>query len=1327
MALLQSPRKVVPLAMDDEHVPRPKPRSAGPNVTRRVFFCGVVVEGAESGREIPQDIQDLIGSLGENLESVTASAQSSPSQDGTDLARAATRRRAMTNTSALVDIVKELVTTERNYVKKLRILKTEYADPLRNFSKNKNTAIIGSYEAKTLFGNIDQLLPVNEAFLADLEKMDSERGPGVGDVALKHFKMLKGFENYRQYFAKHEEVQKLFEQEFKKNSRFAEYIERVKYSTAADSRNKFGLRELIAEPWQRIPRYTLMFNTMLKHMAMNHPQRRQLEEAIECASTIARAETDAETKRMAVMHCLSTSIEDFPMQLVSNSRHFIDCIDVQDVIAADPHAPISSNGPAGAATLSCTLFLFDDKLVIVKRPNEKSGRSLAGLDQLDKVVKGGLLPSSMRKSGLVCKGVIDITDVVATDVGGADIHIFLENPLHDQSERWAGRQFRALSVVFPPAAVYLDPLRTESEKQRFLNNLWTVQARFRTRGERSVVLCGEECEVENRGGYVTYARTYFNVYTRMAFLQETKKTKIVMHIDQEGLADAIPFGDVEGPYVVVKIQPMAGELARYNVTSSYEDEPEEDIMQTSRIAERIVQTIHQYGLFKFKTNSVSRPTTPTASRSRAAIFGLDVISRNLFGARPGSAMGDFFGGSVNSHRRSRTTGSRTSTLTGTSSSASSNATRFSRSSTTTAATSIMGMDDEPQAQSSSLSKGSRNSRTRSLSRGAKKLVKRAKSPFMSDREQTPDTEDEDENPRPSALHARSQSHSNVYDKDSYKRARSSRNQMTVDDSERDLAMRLELARRNSQNQNGGHDYDSPASEAPLEETIYEDEPPPSLRPLSRLSRMSRALPETPQDYDYESAKSTRSTTPTIRAPSPLIGSPDRHDRSLSRNSSDRSDRRPMGPRSPSPLPIASPPTTPVRLPSLDTEAEMETTLVNVPFPVTPARQVYRKTPIPRSKRQPFEPTSVLNTDTTPKASSEPSSAGPAKPPSIVEPLSIKKRSSVRTNSSVASSTPSIPALGSGSPGSAGRKAPLMRRPSPIGKSAFANATRRTSGQRPMKALKTDDDVDLDDLELKVKRVAESTKADIESSYRAVKRIRLETQRVTTASPVRAAVANWETGSPVKRASGRDSPALTREAQARRDEMFQAIGKRANDGVGATRPRIHTMFETSMSSSSVLSNGSRSSQTDDLVRSVDDLAEAAERHLEQALRDQEDVSADIKVLMQLLRQRTDELVKTGLGAQNWKRQYEVVSELLNNSQQEVHELYQFFNEELDGMFDAANLPDDDAWAAMTRKVKEAHQGKARVEQENSQLKTRIAELELQQEQWATLLREHGLIP
>jgi hypothetical protein len=62
---------------------------------------------------------------------------------------------------------------------------------------------------------------VNEAFLADLEHMLSPEGRevgGIGDVALKHFRELKGFENYKQYYAKREEAQAIFEREVRKTS-----------------------------------------------------------------------------------------------------------------------------------------------------------------------------------------------------------------------------------------------------------------------------------------------------------------------------------------------------------------------------------------------------------------------------------------------------------------------------------------------------------------------------------------------------------------------------------------------------------------------------------------------------------------------------------------------------------------------------------------------------------------------------------------------------------------------------------------------------------------------------------------------------------------------------------------------------------------------------------------------------------------------------------------------------------------------------------------------------------------------------------------------------
>jgi hypothetical protein len=106
------------------------------------------------------------------------------------------------------------------------------------------------------------------------------------------------------------------------------------------------------------------------------------------------------------------------------------------------------------------------------------------------------------------------------------MHFYLESPPQDQTDRWSGRSFRAFSVVHPPSPANLDPTRTELDKTRFLENLWNAQAMYRTKAGQSVVLSGEETEVESRGGRVTLARTYFNIYQRTAFLQENKKASL---------------------------------------------------------------------------------------------------------------------------------------------------------------------------------------------------------------------------------------------------------------------------------------------------------------------------------------------------------------------------------------------------------------------------------------------------------------------------------------------------------------------------------------------------------------------------------------------------------------------------------------------------------------------------------------------------------------------------------------------------------------------------------------------------------------------------------
>lgn len=132
--------------------------------------------------------------------------------------------------------------------------------------------------------------------------------------------------------------------------------------------------------------------------------------------------------------------------LISNNRDYIDSIDVEDTVveqgrgagsishSTSPMRPSLNHhatSPAGTqsrtSSLHCTLILFDDKLVIVKRVSAGiNGRKVTGLDSIDKMMKAGgglnglaLSGTTFTKDKLEFRGVVDILDVIATDVGNS--------------------------------------------------------------------------------------------------------------------------------------------------------------------------------------------------------------------------------------------------------------------------------------------------------------------------------------------------------------------------------------------------------------------------------------------------------------------------------------------------------------------------------------------------------------------------------------------------------------------------------------------------------------------------------------------------------------------------------------------------------------------------------------------------------------------------------------------------------------------------------------------------------------------------------------------
>lgn len=72
---------------------------------------------------------------------------------------------------------------------------------------------------------------------------------------------------------------------------------------------------------------------------------------------------------------------------------------------------------------------------------------------------------------------------------------------------------------------------------------------------------------------------------------------MVVHIDELGTSDPLPFGIDGPPFVSIRVQPIPGALARFKVTSSDpNDENEEDIVQIGRVSDRVIHTSEHYRL-----------------------------------------------------------------------------------------------------------------------------------------------------------------------------------------------------------------------------------------------------------------------------------------------------------------------------------------------------------------------------------------------------------------------------------------------------------------------------------------------------------------------------------------------------------------------------------------------------------------------------------------------------------------------------------------------------------------------------------------------------------
>ena len=171
--------------------------------------------------------------------------------------------------------VVELLNTEHSYCKSLHKMMEVYHDPLRH-EQFKLKPILKEEDIDTIFGNVEDLIVIADDLRNNLQKrLDSAsvegQVPRVGDIMCTIAPVLKLYQKYVSIFER-------------AATRLVECRDKFpQFATFLDTKTQTGempLDSLLIMPVQRIPRYKLLLEEIIKHKPADDPDQADLQEAL---------------------------------------------------------------------------------------------------------------------------------------------------------------------------------------------------------------------------------------------------------------------------------------------------------------------------------------------------------------------------------------------------------------------------------------------------------------------------------------------------------------------------------------------------------------------------------------------------------------------------------------------------------------------------------------------------------------------------------------------------------------------------------------------------------------------------------------------------------------------------------------------------------------------------------------------------------------------------------------------------------------------------------------------------------------------------------------
>ncbi|KNE65155.1 hypothetical protein AMAG_10808 [Allomyces macrogynus ATCC 38327] len=187
----------------------------------------------------------------------------------------------------------ELIVTEQAYVRDLQTVADLFIQPLMGTRGREALADVpGGHEAtvKTLFGNWEELLVTNVAFLSDLE-LRQEKDDGLieapGGLILDH---IQGMKCYMPYCAGQKRSIERLSELMQTRPTMAEFVQ----TAQADPRcRSLDLGSYLLKPMQRMTRYPLLIKQVLHYTPEAHSDHKDLMAALAAAEANLHAANEA--------------------------------------------------------------------------------------------------------------------------------------------------------------------------------------------------------------------------------------------------------------------------------------------------------------------------------------------------------------------------------------------------------------------------------------------------------------------------------------------------------------------------------------------------------------------------------------------------------------------------------------------------------------------------------------------------------------------------------------------------------------------------------------------------------------------------------------------------------------------------------------------------------------------------------------------------------------------------------------------------------------------------------------------------------------------------